>query len=314
MKERQRYVDIAKGIGVLFVILGHMPMIPVVFRNWIFSFHMPLFFFVSGMFHPTKEMSYRQYLRKTGRSLVLPYVIYSAVFLLLDILLLDIDATRITEMLINTVCGQGSVDILWFFISLFIVKQAFYFTAKSRYYRIINIGIITSALCLLSAGIMLPFKLLTSLAALSFYWFGYEVRQYELLSKSLVWIYPTAAAFNLGASIFMISKVGHVMDINHGVYTYGWFSIITGTAGVLAVLGISKLIDRINWISVPLSYIGKNSLYFYPLTSYFPMTIVLLAEKILGAVGILIKLGSKVMGFLVTSVIIEWKTKLFGKR
>ena len=122
MKERQRYVDIAKGIGVFCVILGHMPMVPVVIRNWIFSFHMPLFFFVSGMFHSTKEIPYGQYLIKTGQSLILPYLIYSGTFLLFDILLIGIDSTIITEMLMNTICGQGSVDILWFFISLFIVK------------------------------------------------------------------------------------------------------------------------------------------------------------------------------------------------
>lgn len=39
--------DILKGGGILLVILGHIQ-IPYMLKTVIYSFHMPLFFFVSG--------------------------------------------------------------------------------------------------------------------------------------------------------------------------------------------------------------------------------------------------------------------------
>ena len=41
------WIDTAKGIGLLCVILGHLS-IPLV-DAWVYFFHMPLFFFLSGV-------------------------------------------------------------------------------------------------------------------------------------------------------------------------------------------------------------------------------------------------------------------------
>ena len=49
--KRLQYMDLAKGIGVCLVILGHMPsVVPEPIRMWIFSFHMPLFFYNKRIF------------------------------------------------------------------------------------------------------------------------------------------------------------------------------------------------------------------------------------------------------------------------
>ena len=49
-KKRIFYLDIAKGVGVILMILGHVPDLTTASRQFITSFHMPLFFFISGMF------------------------------------------------------------------------------------------------------------------------------------------------------------------------------------------------------------------------------------------------------------------------
>lgn len=51
-KTRLEYLDAAKGLGILLVILGHIyawnPNINrKILVTWIYSFHMPLFFIVS---------------------------------------------------------------------------------------------------------------------------------------------------------------------------------------------------------------------------------------------------------------------------
>ena len=47
--ERIAWIDAAKGIGILLVVLGHTFNIPVWLHNWIYSFHMPLFFLLAGL-------------------------------------------------------------------------------------------------------------------------------------------------------------------------------------------------------------------------------------------------------------------------
>lgn len=46
--EQWKWVDIAKGIGIILVFLGHFN-IPDTLRAEIYTFHMPLFFFLSGV-------------------------------------------------------------------------------------------------------------------------------------------------------------------------------------------------------------------------------------------------------------------------
>ena len=50
--KRIDYVDIAKGIGIVLVVMGHndFALISPFAHKFIYSFHMPMFFFMSGMF------------------------------------------------------------------------------------------------------------------------------------------------------------------------------------------------------------------------------------------------------------------------
>jgi fucose 4-O-acetylase-like acetyltransferase len=62
MRERLHWVDYAKGIGIFLVVVGHVlrglinssilqPSALLLFVDrWIYGFHMPLFFFISGLF------------------------------------------------------------------------------------------------------------------------------------------------------------------------------------------------------------------------------------------------------------------------
>lgn len=76
IKERIDWIDIAKGLGIILVVIGHMP-IPSNVSYWIFSFHMPLFFLVDGLFCKDYELFSVEHKRFLGRAflrLILPYV------------------------------------------------------------------------------------------------------------------------------------------------------------------------------------------------------------------------------------------------
>ena len=48
-KKRIEYLDMAKGIGIILVVMGHSTFLQEDVLTWISSFHMPLFFVLSGM-------------------------------------------------------------------------------------------------------------------------------------------------------------------------------------------------------------------------------------------------------------------------
>lgn len=63
--------DLLKGFGILLVLWGHINCPPIV-KNIIYSFHMPLFFFVSGCFYKS-DISFMSFTKKKIRQLLLPW-------------------------------------------------------------------------------------------------------------------------------------------------------------------------------------------------------------------------------------------------
>ncbi len=71
--ERILWIDIAKGLAMFLVCFGHEGVDKQV-EGWIYSFHMPLFFMLSGMtFSFNKETRIWPYLLKKIKSLLIPY-------------------------------------------------------------------------------------------------------------------------------------------------------------------------------------------------------------------------------------------------
>lgn len=47
ISKRIEWIDVAKGICIVLMVVGHTRL-PSIISNWIWSFHMPFFFFISG--------------------------------------------------------------------------------------------------------------------------------------------------------------------------------------------------------------------------------------------------------------------------
>ena len=69
----------AKGIGMILVMFGHASF-PKVLTTEIFTFHVPLFFFISGyiFFYP-KYKNYKEFVKKKIISLAIPYFTLSLI-------------------------------------------------------------------------------------------------------------------------------------------------------------------------------------------------------------------------------------------
>lgn len=76
MRARKPELDVAKGLALLAVVLGHVIPLHGTFSNWIFSFHMPVFFFLTGMtFRPGKYADFGVFLKDKWKKRIIPYFI-----------------------------------------------------------------------------------------------------------------------------------------------------------------------------------------------------------------------------------------------
>lgn len=79
MKERLNYIDYMKTSGIYLIVLGHM--FPCPGTNFIYSFSVPLFFFISGFLFYQSD-SFNTFLRKNFYSLIIPYLFINCISLI----------------------------------------------------------------------------------------------------------------------------------------------------------------------------------------------------------------------------------------
>ena len=73
MNTRIDYIDVLKGIGILFVIIGHMYTVPEC-KAYVYSFHLPLFFIISGaLLNESKYTSFKEFFISRFKSLFFPF-------------------------------------------------------------------------------------------------------------------------------------------------------------------------------------------------------------------------------------------------
>lgn len=129
MKEtRLDYLDMAKGIGIILVVTGHSGMASESVVTWLASFHMPLFFILSGMllyYKKEEERPIRDSIKKKARVLMVPYAFFSVIYLLIDLYyVMRGREIRLADAVLHTVSFSG-LSVLWFLPALFAGEMLF---------------------------------------------------------------------------------------------------------------------------------------------------------------------------------------------
>lgn len=113
-RKREDLFDIAKGLGIIFVIAGHIyfdyfdtPFFQAICAA-IFSFHMPLFFLISGYFL-YDQTGRKNVVRRRARQLLLPYCVTGIGMVLLSFIY-DIMRGRTFDMVIGAI-KAGNMEL-----------------------------------------------------------------------------------------------------------------------------------------------------------------------------------------------------------
>ena len=132
-EDRTFWIDVAKTIGIFLIVFSHFDQSGFT-ESFLWSFHVPLFFFISG--YLTKPRSDREFLGGLARRLVLPYLyVYAVIVLLTAVARSDYDVHSIMRALAGVVYGTHSYpwfanDALWFLPSLITVEVLYAFCVR----------------------------------------------------------------------------------------------------------------------------------------------------------------------------------------
>lgn len=280
-KIRLDYIDIAKGIGIMSVVWAHIMLIGWTHRI-IYAFHMPLFFFLSGMlFKKDKYSDFSSFFLHRCKRLFIPYIIYSVVtwgiWVAFRIIRND-DVGDLWMPLMQTFIAQGSGafikhnSVLWFIPCLFATEIMFFFISRYKSYFAIFICFALASLSFVLGDIwgndywlMPPWNFDAALIALPFYATGYYLtKKYShqafinyanehktctaiigiILAATLYWGAETFGECSMGSSSYQCG--GHIFIIRafNGIFALLSLSLL------LSTLTSNKVITYIKWLGL----------------------------------------------------------------
>lgn len=290
--ERRKDLDFAKGVGIILMILGHCYSEGNggTLKIWFYSFHMPLFFLVSGMLAQSKERSpFGHFICKRARSLLLPYFIWG----IAAALYLSIMGRRsfdwFLECLVRVATFQG-LSAMWFLPCLFFAEILFYIgRALYEKNRVLGWGgiILVSAI-----GFFCPPTneyieiILRSCTGAFFLWLGWFLaKPFRKSCRSYVW----AAVFVLH---LVLSRLNGQVDMLGRVYGNYILFCLDALLGTWLIIQLYQLLSsaQIERYAKVVTWFGRNSIVLV-CTSLYAIDILRLVDyKLFG--NILPRLGS----------------------
>ena len=161
------YIDVVKGFAILLLLLSHSIPGEGLIKTWIFSFHMPIFFIVSGYLHSFKGIvKIKDYLKKRKRNLIIPYFLFGFVltlfYLALDYIALsknELIIESFKERILRLVSMQG-IDSLWFLPTYFFSELLYVLLKPLKLkWHLLLLIIAIAALCLVPQPLQAFYKL-----------------------------------------------------------------------------------------------------------------------------------------------------------
>lgn len=272
---RNSTIDIAKGIGIILVVLGHTDF---VWKNFIYQFHLPLFFFLSGyVFNINKLTSFKKFFLKKIKALYLPFVVFETFFLLFHNFFVNIgfynglsnvtlflsvnDTIKCFFKILTMGYGEQLAGPLWFLISTLEINLIFSVLAKisereEKGFPYILV-VITIILYFCGCYVDLPRMLSQSLIGMFFYCGGFIYKKYEdkINYKKIYFI--------CSFIILFFCSFFNTVDISKLEIANKFLLMISGFAGVYFILFISEKCKFLK--NKFMLYCGQNTIYILAL-------------------------------------------------
>lgn len=288
--KRDTVLDITKTIGIILMVMGHLHFSEDVFDKYIYAFHMPLFFIVSGILF-NQDKTLKNTIISRAKALLVPYVVfggvYSVIFIVKSMLAGEADAVASTlkVFFLYPVDKVPYESALWFLPTMFITSVAYAGLRKVMDLKWATVVAVASgAIGFIYphlTDVRLPWGIDTALVALLFFHTGYLMKHFNLVERikalrrksTLLLLVLTAAVFALNIfMVFMNDKV-NLRKVEYGNPLLAYVNAVAGTViciliavlidGLAPVSKFKALLCRISEVSIVFICINHNVIHLF---------------------------------------------------
>lgn len=273
-KQRILWLDIAKGIAIICTIIGHTVAFGSQIRNLIFSFHMPLFFLLSG--YTIKTISKDKMISATWKDfkrLIIPFFFMGIINVLLLVVLKNAHFFPSLKLQIKRfMWGNGNdylgdlcsppimmfgVGVIWFLVALFWGKLAYrIFDRTVSKNRLIFLLFLSFVGIWISNVARLP-QCIDMIPVIMLFIEGGRIIRDDVDTDSNVW--KCLGIISFFVWIYFAWDKGIYIELATRKYPYTMLSVLIAFLGCICVIQLSQAIENIKIVRL-LIYVGKYSL------------------------------------------------------
>lgn len=298
---RFSWLDAAKAYGIFLVFYGHImyqmaeagSAAAMIQMKLVYSFHMPLFFVLSGYLAKQKTQSYRLFLEGKFFSRLVPVFFFGLIALPFWMWrILDKEST-VKEVLISTLsyaAGRPYLNaVTWFIVCLFVVENICFWImpwlqSRNRtllailgFYSLGSLIIWKIELVSSVTGVQLNFWYIhEALIATAFYLTGYFLKTYAgnlvpVASKrmAIIWLLPSLlvliATFDLNRGPFVTAPTSPMIIMAASQHGNVLLFPLTALVGIMFIMSIAQLTPA-NHVT---RFIGASTLCLLGLNGLF---------------------------------------------
>lgn len=337
--KRLKYLDIARGIGLLLVIISHSCGL----SSYLINYYIPLFFVVSGYIYKAGRGYGENIGRKTKR-LLIPYFGYSAVLLVFYAVMgRTLQETRDSALgvlysrycLYDTTMYEDNVYLftvangaMWYLTAFFMASLVYHLVidkclASRKFLCGCILVLVAITMALAELPILLPWSIDIACVGALFMIVGTLLGRAEFFEKK--WNLPLVA----GTLVVYILLSTVNPGINMSVREYGKygflsvpFFILIGISGSMLCIWLGKLIQN-NVVGRLMAYIGQNTIILLAFHILGLEVFEMIAARFIdigalsGVVFVLyhtIRITVSVCGCLILGKIVEWLKKTWNRK
>ena len=276
---RIKWIDIAKGILILSVIIGHTIDRSSIYFHLIFSFHMPAFFVLSGW--TTRCKSNAELIPHLIGRLLIPYLAISLIWNVPQLLMTipQLSWEELRPFLISILFASGTdipslgipaVGMAWFLAALFVCRILFNTVQNVLDSRMVSnvmqalIYIIISSLGFIcfKSNVRLPLSADVALCCMFLMWLGMTLSKYRVDSHLL------SVPSLIIPILWLFTAANSTLELAARVLDPPLVSYIASIAGTLFLFQISLFLEDnswhpIAWVGDCLACIGIDSMSIY---------------------------------------------------
>jgi fucose 4-O-acetylase-like acetyltransferase len=315
-QSRNNWLDTAKGILIMLVVIGHSASFDV---SPIYWFHMPAFFMISGyFFKPQKSYhSIKSWMKKRATQLFIPYMFFLLFISSIRYIVLFAQSEVTLEWLFEDLAAiivggrffpSDFYVVMWFipclfFTQLLAVLTFFIFRKNSSRISIILLfyGLAHFENWLSNDySIFIPWNLDVALLALPYYMLGYLMSRIivklDLIKLVIIGMAATGVLF-----FGITSPIAYILDMRSVTYHHIFLDLLIPIALTILLFIVCALLTKAGRLAGWLTYIGQSSLII--MYTHVPIKIIL--EYLVNANHLLIVATGIVLPLLVSKWLIE---------